>query len=99
MRTLFHQWLSPFSRKVRIVLKEKGLDFEMKVEKVWERRPEFLEMNPAAEVPVLIEPDGTVLADSNVICEYLDEVYRDRLLIGIDPIDRAEVRRVISWFD
>ncbi len=99
MRTLFHQWLSPFSRKVRIVLREKGLDFEMKVEKVWERRPEFLEMNPAAEVPVLIEPDGTVLADSNVICEYLDEVYRDRLLIGIDPIDRAEVRRVISWFD
>jgi len=99
MRTLFHQWLSPFSRKVRIVLKEKGLDFEMKVEKVWERRPEFLEMNPAAEVPVLVEADGTVLAESGVICEYLDEVYRDRLLIGIDPADRAEVRRVIAWFD
>ncbi|HWK44805.1 MAG TPA: glutathione S-transferase family protein [Stellaceae bacterium] len=99
MRTLFHQWLSPFSRKVRIVLKEKGLDFEMKVEKVWERRPEFLEMNPAAEVPVLVESDGTVLADSGVICEYLDEVYRERLLIGIDPADRAEVRRVIAWFD
>ena len=51
MRTLYHLALSPFSRKVRVVLREKNLDFELKVEKVWERRPEFLAMNPAGTVP------------------------------------------------
>ncbi len=99
MRTLFHLPLCPFSRKVRLVLREKNLDFTLQTERVWERRPEFLQMNPAGEVPVLQEPDGRVIADSAVICEYLEEVYRDRLLLGIDPVDRAEVRRLIVWFD
>ena len=99
MRLLYHLWLSPFSRKIRVVLKEKNLDFTMKVEKTWERRPEFLALNPAGDVPVLIEPDGTVLAEANAIAEYLDEVYRDKLLIGINALDRAEVRRLTQWFD
>ena len=99
MRVLYHLSLSPFSRKVRIMLREKGLEFTLKSEKVWERRPEFLALNPAGEVPVLIEPDGTVLAGIEAIVEYLDEVYREKLLIGINPVDRAEVRRLSAWFD
>jgi glutathione S-transferase len=99
MRLLYHLWLSPFARKIRVVLKEKNLDFTMKVEKTWERRPEFLALNPAGDVPVLIEPDGTVLADASAIAEFLDEVYRDKLLIGINALDRAEVRRLTHWFD
>lgn len=99
MRILYHLWLSPFSRTIRIVLKEKNLDFTMKAEKVWERRPEFLALNPAGDVPVLIEPDGTVLADVRAIAEFLDEVHREKILLGINPIDRAEVRRLVAWFD
>jgi glutathione S-transferase len=99
MRVLYHVTLSPASRKVRIVLAEKNLDFTLKLEKVWERRPEFLALNPAGEVPVLIEPDATVFAGTEAIVEYLDEAYRDKLLIGINPVDRAEVRRLIAWFD
>jgi glutathione S-transferase len=99
MRVLYHLTLSPFARKVRIVLAEKNLDFTMKTEKTWERRPEFLALNPAGEVPVLIEPDGTVLAGTDAIVEYLDEAYREKILIGINPVDRAEVRRLNSWFD
>ena len=56
-------------------------------------------MNPAAEVPVLVEADGRVIVDSGVICEFLEEVHRERPLIGIDPVDRAEVRRLVAWFD
>ncbi len=63
MRTLYHLWLSPFSRKVRLVLAEKDLDFHLEVEQTWERRREFLALNPTGEVPVLVEPDNTVLAD------------------------------------
>lgn len=99
MRTLFHLWLHPFSRKVRIVLSEKQLDFQLQIEKVWERRTEFLALNPAGDVPVLIEKDGTTLANSQVICEYLEEVYPEVNLLGHDPVQRAETRRLISWFD
>ena len=99
MRTLYHLWLSPFSRKVRVALKEKKLEFELKVEQVWERRPEFLKLNPAGQVPVLVDEDGSVISDSTVICEYLEEVYPEPPLLGDDAKERAEVRRIAAWFD
>lgn len=99
MRVLYHFALSPASRKVRVVLKEKDLDFTLKVEKPWEWRPEFLALNPAGEVPVLIEQDGHVLADANAIAEYLEETHREKLLFGLNPLERAEIRRLVAWFD
>jgi glutathione S-transferase len=99
MRTLYHFWLSPFSRAIRLMLAEKNLAFEMTVEKTWERRPAFLEMNPACEVPVLIEPEGTVLAGGYVIAEYLDEMFPERSLFGANLVARAEARRLTYWFD
>lgn len=99
MRTLYHLWLSPFCRKVRVVLHEKDLDFDMRVEKVWERREAFLKLNPAGEVPVLVEPDGTVLSGSAAICEFLDETYPNEAMLGADAVSRAETRRLIAWFD
>ena len=99
MRTLYHLWLHPFSRKVRLVLSEKKLDFKLEIEKTWERRTEFLALNPAGDVPVLIEKDGTTLANSQVICEYLEEVYKDIDLLGDNPVQRSEARRLTSWFD
>jgi glutathione S-transferase len=99
MRALYHLWLHPFSRKVRITLTEKQLEFDLRLEKIWERRTEFLSMNPAGDVPVLIEPDGTTIANSSVICEYLEEVYPEINLLGFDPVQKAETRRLIGWFD
>lgn len=99
MRTLYHFWLHPFSRKVRMALIEKRLDFDLKIENIWERRTEFLAMNPAGDLPVLVESDGVTLSNSQVICEYLDEVYSEVNLIGEEPAQRAEVRRLVNWFD
>jgi glutathione S-transferase len=99
MRVLYHLWLSPQCRKVRLALAEKGLPFDMQVEKVWERRHEFLTLNPAGDVPVLIEEDGTALSDSVAIIEYLEEVHPDRPLIPGSPTERAEIRRLAQWFD
>ena len=99
MRTLYHLWLSPFCRKARIALAEKDLEFELEVEKLWERREDFLALNPAGDLPVLIEDDGTVYADSIAIVEYLDEAYPDPPLIGRSPGARAETRRLAAWFD
>ncbi len=99
MRTLYHLWLCPYARKVRIALNEKKLEFQLQRERVWERREAFLALNPAGEVPVLVEEDGTVIADSTVICEYLDEAWPDNPLLAKDPSSRAEARRLAAWFD
>ncbi|MEQ8165611.1 MAG: glutathione S-transferase family protein [Alphaproteobacteria bacterium] len=98
-RVLYHLWLSPESRKVRLALSEKGLDFEMRVEKIWERRTDFLALNPAGDVPVLIEPDGLVIADSGAIIEFLEETRPDPPLLSGGPAARAEIRRLCAWFD
>ena len=99
MRALHNLWLSPFCRKVRLVLNEKRLDFVMKTEAVWERNEAFLKLNPAGEVPVLIEADGTALSGSDAICEFLDEVHPEPTLIGRAAMSRAEARRLVYWFD
>jgi glutathione S-transferase len=99
MRILYHLPLSPYARKVRLALNEKRIPFELRLERVWERRDEFLEMNPAGTVPVLAEESGLVLADSYAICEYLDEAYPEMPLLGRTLGERAEVRRLVAWFD
>jgi glutathione S-transferase len=99
MRVLYHLPLSPYARKVRLVLAEKRLPFELRAEKVWERRPEYLELNPAGTVPTLIEDNGLVIPDSAVICEYLDEAYPDSSLTGRTLAERIETRRLAAWFD
>ena len=69
MRQLFHLWLSPGSRAVRLALAEKDLDFELIVEPTWQRRPDFLALNPACDVPVMIEEDGSVLCGTTEMTE------------------------------
>jgi len=98
MRTLYHHPRCPFSRLVRVVLAEKKLDFEPRIEKTWERRPEFLALNPAGVLPVLVEEDGAALADVTAIVEYLEETSRETPLLPAEPLARAEVRRLVAWF-
>jgi len=99
MRLLYHLPLAAGCRKIRLLLAEKGLDFELKTEQPWERREGFLRMNPAGEVPVLIESDGTALPDHRVIVEYLEEAYPETRFLGEEVSERAEARRLANWFD
>ena len=99
MRTLFHLWLSPFCSKVRILLLEKDLEVELKTENLWDRRREFLQINPAGDVPVLVEENGHVICDSAAICEYLEEIKPTPTLLPGDAEQRSEIRRLVAWFD
>jgi glutathione S-transferase len=99
MRRLYHFCLQPASRKLRILLKEKGLEFELQAENAWERRDAFLALNHAGETPVLVEDDGTTIGDATAIAEYLEEVHPAPGFIGTTPTARAEVRRLVGWFD
>ena len=100
MRKLYAHILSPACRKVRIALGEKALSFDMISVNFTNYETEFLAMNPTGEIPVLKENDNTVIAGTDVICEYLDEKYADKpSLLGDTPEKRAEARRLADWFD
>ena len=56
-------------------------------------------LNPAGEVPVLVEPDMRIICDAATICEYLEEAYPENPIFGSDITERAEARRLAAWFD
>ncbi|MBN66504.1 MAG: glutathione S-transferase [Rickettsiales bacterium] len=99
MRTLYHTPLSPACRTVRLMLTEKELDYELVEEDIWLRRREFFRLNPAGEVPVLLEEKGAVLCGSYAISEFLEETYPDIQFFGGSGEEKAEVRRIIDWFN
>ena len=99
MTTLYHLPLDPFSRKVRIVICEKKIDVDLMVEQFWERRTDFLALNPAGTVPVLQEDNGAVIAPSQTIAADLDETVTELPLMQGSAAARAEVRRLCAWFD
>ncbi|MFZ8947110.1 MAG: glutathione S-transferase family protein [Paracoccaceae bacterium] len=98
MLRLYHFALSPFSRKVRLCLAEKKIEVELVEEKYWEQSAEFLRRSPAGRVPIL-RVDGRNLTESLPICEYLEEIYPDPMLIPTGTEERYEVRRLVNWFD
>lgn len=95
---LYHTALSPFCRKVRLVLAEKRIEVELVEERYWEGNSELLRRNPAGKVPVL-RHDGRLMAESQAICEYLDETVPNPPLMPHDAAGRYEVRRLCGWFD
>ncbi|MFC7048875.1 glutathione S-transferase family protein [Emcibacter nanhaiensis] len=100
MLTIYHYWFCPFSRKTRIALQEKKVDFEMKLELPWQRRPEFLALNPAGNVPVLVKDEPRqAVSGPYAIMEFLEEQYPAPNLIGDTIEGRAETRRLVEWFD
>jgi glutathione S-transferase len=100
MWQLYQFPLCPFSRKVRLLMAEKGVPVELKRENPWEQRDEFFDLNPAGETPVLVEESkGVVLIDSNAICEYFEETVDRAPMLGGGSAARAEVRRLVAWFD
>jgi len=98
MNRLFHVPLSPFCRKVRLVLAEKKIEVELVDEKYWERDPDFLRRNPAGKVPVL-KMGSKTFSDSNAICEYLEDLQPEPSLMPRSIEKRYEVRRLVAWFD
>jgi glutathione S-transferase len=102
MITLHHYPLSVQSRFIRLVLDECEVKPELVEERYWERRQEFLLLNPAGDVPVLVEQDGPPIAGAWAASEYLDETrgfgLAERRLLPAAADERAEVRRLCDWF-
>ncbi len=92
--------LCPFSRKVRLLLAEKSIGYQPVRESPWARRDEFLHLNPAGQTPVMIdEAQGIRLIDSMAICEFIEETGDKPAMLNGTAADRAEQRRLVTWFD
>jgi glutathione S-transferase len=102
MLTLFHHPLFASCRFVRLAFGEFGEELALIEEKPWTRRKEFLTLNPAGTLPVLLAEGDVPVVGAAVIAEYLDEtrgaLKRDRRLLAENPIDRAEIRRLAEWY-
>jgi glutathione S-transferase len=102
LRTLHHFPLDPASRQVRLALGEKRLAFTDVVVRYWEQPKDFTALNPTGMPPVLVESLGgkdLVLCEARVILEHLEEQSPEPALLGRDPAERAEARRLMHWFD
>lgn len=92
--------LCPFSRKLRLLLGEKGIAYELVREHPWEMRDELYAMNPAGRTPVMRhEERGITLVDSRAITEYFEETVEKSPMINGTATNRAEIRRLVALFD
>jgi glutathione S-transferase len=100
MWQILHFPLCPFSRKLRLVMSEKGVAYELRRENPWEGNDAFLALNHAGRTPVLHDPGrGITLSGSQPICEFFEEtVDRSQLILGT-AVARAEIRRLTAMAD
>ena len=96
---LYSSLTSPYGRKVRIVLLEKKIHFQLQVENPWLPDSRIGEVNPLGKVPVLVLEDGVSVFDSRVIVEYLDMLSPVAHLIPSDAKSRMMVRGVEALAD
>lgn len=102
MFKLFHHPMSASSRYVRLLMAEYDQSVGFTEEKPWTRREEFLRLNPAGTLPVLLDQSDDPISGATVIGEFLDEtcgaMMRDRRLMPETNRQRAEVRRLVEWY-
>jgi glutathione S-transferase len=102
MLTLFHHPMFASCRFVRLAFGEYGEELALIEEKPWTRRKEFLALNAAGTLPVLLAEGDVPIVGATVIAEYLDEtrgvLKREKRLLAEDPMERAEIRRLVDWY-
>jgi glutathione S-transferase len=93
----FH--FSNYHNKVRIALLEKGVPFEEDATCSPSQKDEWLARSPIGKVPILELDGGRRIAESEVICEYLEEAYPEKPLLPKDPYERAKVRELVTFIE
>ena len=98
MLKLLHHPLCPKSRLIRLALNEKNIPYDLKEIRYWERDENFMSLNPAGSVPVLLSEKNQPICGIWPIVEYLEDAFDARNLIGRQPLQSAETRRLVDWF-
>ncbi len=98
MMVLYSGTTCPFSQRCRLVLFEKGMDFEIRDVDLYNKPEDISIMNPYGQVPILVERD-LILYESNIINEYIDERFPHPQLMPADPVMRARARLFLFNFE
>ena len=98
MMTLYSGTSCPFSQRCRIVLYEKGMDFQIVDVDLYNKPEDLAVMNPYNQLPVLVERD-LILYESNIINEYIDDRFPHPQLMPADPVMRARARLFLFRFE
>lgn len=98
MVLLIHHAVSPYCRKIRIAMSEKKMLFVLKDEEPWNLSADVYKLNPAGDLPIFLS-DGNVVCGNYAISEYLEEFNKEIKLLPDDMKARAEIRRLVEWFD
>jgi glutathione S-transferase len=100
MPKLHHFTLDPYGRRLRLSLAEYGVDLQLTEERPWQPSSQLAMLNPAGLSPVYVEESGVAICGPEAITEYLEETLgQDKSLMPGNAVARAEVRRLIGWFD
>src|SRR6218665_2014468 len=100
MPRLLHHRLDPASRLARLMFAEYGVPIDLEDIKPWTREPAILELNPAATVPILIEPGEPPIVGVLAVLHAIEERYSPTAVAGLfpaQPRDRAEMWRLLDW--
>ena len=98
MMNLYSGTTDPFSHRCRIVLYEKGMDFQVVDVDLFNKPEDIAIINPYNRVPVLVDRD-LILYESNIINEYIDERFPHPQLMPPDPIMRAKARQILHTLE
>lgn len=98
MVLLIHHAVSPYCRKIRIAMSEKKMLFVLKDEEPWNLSADVYKLNPAGDLPIFLS-DGNIVCGNYAISEYLEEFNKEIRLLPDDIKARAEIRRLVEWFD
>jgi glutathione S-transferase len=96
--TVYGGAISPFVRKVRVMLAEKGIEYTLEQVSPFNPPPEFLAISPLKRIPVLRDtgrPEPNTLPDSSIICDYIEHKYPSPALYPADPFERAKA----LWYE
>jgi RNA polymerase-associated protein len=94
MMVLYSGTTCPFSQRCRLVLFEKGMDFEVRDVDLFNKPEDISTMNPYGQVPILVERE-LILYESNIINEYIDERFPHPQLMPADPVMRTRARLML----
>ena len=97
MYKLYHYSLCPFSRTIRFILNELQLEYVLLEEKFWEYNEQFLQINPAGSVPVMITKSGDILNHSYLIIDYIKSNYNTEFLFPTEN-NALEIKKIFLWF-
>ena len=99
MITLYHYYLCSSSRYIRLILEEQKIKYETQLENYWKPQKDFLQLNPAGHLPVIINEENFPVIGANACIEYIKDLEVKPRLFVDDYREKAEINRLVHWFD